>query len=97
MVIIASIFVFCIAAIFRLLDNSANILISSGISVSPFYLSEEEIKEQMLKIENRKMRKKLKRTLVFQKLHKIFLVLAIFTFLAGIVYEFINPTLVTLL
>ncbi|MFD2825647.1 hypothetical protein ACFSYG_04140 [Leeuwenhoekiella polynyae] len=97
MVIIASIFVFCIAAIFRLLDNSANILISSGISVSPFYLSEEEIKEQMLSIKNRKMLKKLKRAILFQKLHKIFLVLAILTFFAGIVYEFINPTLVTLL
>ena len=46
---------------------------------------------------SRKMRKKLKRTLLFQKLHKVFLVLAILTFVAGIVYEFINPTLVTLL
>jgi len=97
MVIIASIFIFCIAAVFRLLDNSAGILISSGISVSPFYLSEAEIKDQMLKIENRQMRRKLKRTLIYQKLHKVFLVLAILTFVAGIVYEFINPTLVTLL
>lgn len=97
MVIIASIFIFCIAAVFRLLDNSAGILISSGISVSPFYLSEAEIKEQMFKIENRKLRRKLKRTLIFQKLHKIFLVLAILSFLGGIVYEFINPTLITLL
>ena len=97
MVIIASIFIFCIAAVFRLLDNSAGILISSGISVSPFYLSEAEIKDQMLKIENRQMRRKLKRTLIYQKLHKVFLILAILTFVAGIVYEFINPTLVTLL
>ncbi|RXG29153.1 hypothetical protein [Leeuwenhoekiella marinoflava] len=97
MVIIASIFIFCIAAIFRLLDNSAGILISSGISVSPFYLSEAEIKEQMLGIKNRKMLKKLKRAIVFQKLHKFFLILAILTFIAGVVYEFINPTLVTLL
>ena len=97
MVIIASIFIFCIAAVFRLLDNSAGILISSGISVSPFYLSEAEIKDQMLKIENRQMRRKLKRTLIYQKLHKVFLILAILTFVAEIVYEFINPTLVTLL
>ncbi|RXG24579.1 hypothetical protein [Leeuwenhoekiella aequorea] len=97
MVIIASIFVFCIAAIFRLLDNSAGILISNGISVSPFYLSESEVKEQIKKIEDSSLRSQLKRTLIYQKLHKIFLVLSIVTFVGGIVYEFINPTLVELL
>ena len=97
MVIIASIFVFCIAAIFRLLDNSAGILISNGISVSPFYLSESEVKEQIKKIEDSSLRSQLKRTLIYQKLHKIFLVLSIITFVGGIVYEFINPTLVELL
>ncbi|MBQ50630.1 MULTISPECIES: hypothetical protein [Leeuwenhoekiella] len=97
MVIIASIFVFCIAAVFRLLDNSAGLLISNGISVSPFYLKDAEIKEQMDQIKDRQLRKKLKRTLIFQKLHKIFLVLAIFTFIAGIVYEFYNPSLIKLL
>ena len=97
MVIIASIFVFCIAAIFRLLDNSAGLLISNGISVSPFYLSESEVKEQIKKIENSSLRSQLKRTLIYQKLHKIFLVLSIVTFVGGIVYEFINPTLVELL
>tara|TARA_R110000751_G_scaffold5508_2_gene25066 strand:- start:1119 stop:1412 length:294 start_codon:yes stop_codon:yes gene_type:complete len=97
MVIIASIFVFCIAAIFRLLDNSAGLLISNGISVSPFYLSESEVKEQIKKIENSSLRSQLKRTLIYQKLHKIFLVLSIITFVGGIVYEFINPTLVELL
>ena len=97
MVIIASIFVFCIAAVFRLLDNSAGLLISNGISVSPFYLKAAEIKEQMSRIENDELRKKLKRTLVYQKLHKVFLMLAVLTFIAGIVYEFINPSLVALL
>ncbi|WP_405324980.1 hypothetical protein [Leeuwenhoekiella sp. LLG6367-2.1] len=97
MVIIASIFVFCIAAIFRLLDNSAGLLISNGISVSPFYLSESEVKEQIKKIEDSSLRSQLKRTLIYQKLHKIFLVLSIVTFVGGIVYEFINPTLVELL
>ena len=97
MVIIASIFVFCIAAIFRLLDNSAGLLISNGISVSPFYLSESEVKEQIKKIEDSSLRSQLKRTLIYQKLHKIFLVLSIITFVGGIVYEFINPTLVELL
>ncbi|MAW94206.1 MULTISPECIES: hypothetical protein [unclassified Leeuwenhoekiella] len=97
MIIIASIFVFCIAAVFRLLDNSAGILISNGISVSPFYLSRKEIKEQMKKIRDKQLRRKLKRTLLFQRLHKVFLLLALVTFIAGVVYEFINPTLVSLL
>ncbi|MFI8378401.1 hypothetical protein [Leeuwenhoekiella sp. NPDC079379] len=97
MVIIASIFVFCIAAIFRLLDNSAGILISNGISVSPFYLTESEVKKQIEKIEDSTLRTQLKRTLIYQKLHKVFLVLSIITFVGGIVYEFINPTLVELL
>ncbi len=97
MIIIASIFVFCIAAVFRLLDNSAGILISNGISVSPFYLSRAEIKDQMKKISNKQLRRKLKRTLLFQRLHLLFLILAAVTFLAGIIYEFYNPTLVSLL
>ena len=94
--IIASIFVFCIAAVFRLLDNSAGVLISNGISVSPFYLSEKEVKEQIGKIQDEKLIKKLKRTLVFQKLHKVFLILSILTFIAGVIYEFISPSLVTM-
>ena len=97
MIIIASIFVFCIAAVFRLLDNSAGILISNGISVSPFYLSPKEVKKQMKKVNDRELRKKLKRTLIFQQLHKVFLVLAILTFIAGLIYEFYNPSLVALL
>lgn len=96
MVIIASIFVFCIAAVFRLLDNSAGVLISNGISVSPFYLSEKEVKKQITLIDDEKLIKKLKRTLVYQKLHKVFLVLSIITFIAGVVYEFINPSLITM-
>ena len=97
MIIIISIFVFCIAAVFRLLDNSAGILISNGISVSPFYLSQDEVKKQMKKIGDKKLRKKLRRTLIFQRLHKLFLLLAILTFIVGLVYEFINPSLVELL
>mgnify|MGYP003651855772 CR=1 FL=1 len=94
MVIIASIFVFCIAAVFRLLDNSAGLLISNGISVSPFYLPARSVKEEIAKIEDKKLVAKLRRTLIYQKLHTIFLILSILTFIAGVIYEFINPTLV---
>ncbi|MAZ25962.1 MAG: hypothetical protein CL868_02655 [Cytophagaceae bacterium] len=96
MVIIASIFVFCVAAIFRLLDNSAGVLISNGISVNPFYLSRKEVKEQIARVKDKELAKKLRRILVFQTLHKIFLILSIVMFLAGIAYEFYDPLLIHL-
>lgn len=97
MILLSSIFLFCVAAIFRLLDNSAGLLIAHGISVSPFYLSREEIKHHMSKVtDSPRLIRRLNQTLLFQKLHKIFLVLASISFLGGIVYEFINPTLIYL-
>lgn len=89
MVILASVFVFIIAAVFKLIDNSAGLLIASGISVSPFYLSETIIKEEIQKLEadNAILKRKLKRNIMFQKLHKLFVVLAIITLIVGIVYE----------
>lgn len=97
MILLASIFVFCIAATFRLLDNSAGLLIGHGISVSPFYLSREEVQHHMSKIEdNPKLIKRLERTLLFQKLHKWFLLFALVCFIGGIIYEFIDPSLIYL-
>ncbi len=89
MVILASVFVFIIAAVFKLIDNSAGLLIASGISVSPFYLSETIIKEEIQKLEadNAILKRKLKRNIMFQKLHKLFVALAIITLIVGIVYE----------
>lgn len=96
MILIASIFVFCAAAIFRLLDNSAGLLIGNGISVTPFYLPSKEIKEQMENIENPKVLRRLRTSLLFKKLHKLLLLLAALTFVAGIVHEIMNPTLLLL-
>lgn len=95
MVILVAVFVFILAVFFRLVDNSAGLLIASGISVSPFYLSRETIKDEIIKLEgtNKVLERKLNRNLVFQKLHKLFIILAIITLLAGIVYEFYNPML----
>ncbi|MEP0263183.1 hypothetical protein [Dokdonia sp.] len=96
MVIIASVFVFIIAVIFRLLDNSAKLFISNGISVSPFYLSAETVIEEMNKLDDDKLKQKLRRNLFFQKLHKVFTILAILTLIAGIVLEINNPELIYL-
>ena len=96
MLIIASIFVFIIAVIFRLLDNSAGLLIANGISVSPFYLKAEVIKSEMAKLDDEKLKKKLRRTLFFQKLHKAFIILAILTLITGIGMEIYKPYLIYL-
>lgn len=98
MVILVSVFVFIIAAIFRLLDNSAGLLIANGISVSPFYLSVDTINEEIAKLEgsNEELERKLQRNLRYKKMHIAFVALAILTLLGGIVYEFYNPTLIHL-
>lgn len=96
MVIIASVFVFIIAVIFRLLDNSAKLFISNGVSVSPFYLSAETVIEEMNKLDDERLKQKLKRNLLFQKLHKIFTILAIVTLIAGIAFEIYKPELIYL-
>lgn len=96
MLIIASVFIFIIAVIFRLLDNSAGLLISNGISVSPFYLAPEVVKEEMEKIEDERLKRKLRRTLLFQKLHKLFTVIAIVTLVVGIALEIYEPQLIYL-
>lgn len=98
MVILASVFVFIIGAIFRLLDNSAGLLIDNGISVSPFYLPPDTIKSEIDKLDesNIDLKRKLRRNLKYQKLHKVFTILAIITLLVGIGYEFYNPQLIHL-
>ncbi len=96
MVIIASVFVFIIAVIFRLLDNSAKLFISNGISVSPFYLSAETVMEEMEKLDDERLKRKLRRNLIYQKLHKIFTVLAVITLLIGIGFEIYHPELIYL-
>lgn len=97
MIIIASIFIFCAAAVFRLLDNSSGLLIAHGISVSPFYLSREEIKHHRDTVNDDPiLTRSLNQMLLFQKLHKLCLVLAILSFIGGVVYEFVDPTLIYL-
>lgn len=95
MVILISVFVFIIAAILRLIDNSAGLLIANGISVSPFYLSVDVINEEINKLDgsNKALERKLKRNLVYRKTHKVFVAIAILTLIAGVIYEFYNPSL----
>lgn len=94
---VAAVFVYIVAIIFRLLDNSAGLLIAHGISVSPFYLKPPVILGQIEELDDKKLIWKLHRNLWYQKLHIAFTVLAILTFLVGVIYEIYNPYIVTLM
>ena len=87
---------FIIAVVFRLLDNSAGLLISNGISVSPFYLPKEVILEEIDKLEDPKLIRKLRRNLIYQKLNKTITVLAVVVLLVGIGMEIYKPELIYL-
>ncbi len=97
MLMVVAVFVYIIAIIFRLLDNSAGLLIRHGISVSPFYLKPPIILEQIEQLEDKKLIRKLHRNLWYQKLHIAFTVLAILTLIVGIIYEIYNPYIIYLM
>lgn len=97
MFIVAAFFVYIIAIIFRLLDNSSALLIAHGISVSPFYLKPPVILEQIGQLEDKRLIQKLQRNLWYQKLHIAFTILAILTFVGGVIYEIYNPYILELM
>lgn len=96
MVMVAAVYIYIIAIILRLLDNSAFLLIKHGISVNPFYLKPDVIKSHIDSLTNKKLIWKLKRNLWYKKLQIAFTILAILTFIAGIFYEIYNPYIVYL-
>lgn len=97
MLIVAALFIYIIAVIFRLLDNSAGLLIAHGISVSPFYLKRTIILEQIEQLDNKQLIQKLQRNLRYKKIHIACTIIAILTFVLGIIYEMYNPNILELL
>lgn len=80
MVVIAicsPLFFFILAVIFRLLDNSTSIFLDHDILVGSSYVSREFIKEKIALTEDLKLKKELKRALLFRKLHNLFIILAL--------------------
>lgn len=94
---VVAVFVYIIAIVFRLLDNSAALLIRHGISVTPFYLKPPIILGQIEQLKDKKLIWKLHRNLWYQKLHIAFTVLAILTFIVGIIYEIYSPYIIYLM
>ncbi len=68
-------FFFIIAVAFRLLDNSASIFLNHDILVDTSYVSADVIREHIGSSENVKLKKALKRALLFRKLHNFFMIL----------------------
>ncbi len=68
-------FFFIIAVAFRLLDNSASIFLNHDILVDTSYVSADVIREHIGSSENIKLKKALKRALLFRKLHNFFMIL----------------------
>ncbi|GAA4111519.1 hypothetical protein GCM10022393_09290 [Aquimarina addita] len=70
-------FFFILAVVFRLLDNSTSIFLDHDILVDSTYVSRDFIKEQIVSTEDIKLKKELKRALLYRKLHNLFIVLAV--------------------
>ncbi len=75
--ICSPLFFFIIAVAFRLLDNSAAIFLKHDILVETSYVSAEVIREHIGSSEDAKLKKALKRALIFRKLHNLFMILMV--------------------
>ncbi|WP_405208449.1 hypothetical protein [Aquimarina sp. LLG6339-5] len=70
-------FFFIVAVGFRLLDNSASLFLDNEILVDSSYVSGDLIREHIESTEDMKLKKSLKKALVFRKLHNLFMILAV--------------------
>ncbi len=75
--ICSPLFFFIIAVAFRLLDNSAAIFLKHDILVDTSYVSGDIIREHIHSSSDAKLKKSLKRALVFRKLHNFFMILMV--------------------
>lgn len=75
--ICSPLFFFIIAVAFRLLDNSAAIFLNHDILVDTSYVSADIIREHIQSSEDIKLKKALKRALLFRKLHNFFMILMV--------------------
>ncbi len=75
--ICSPLFFFIIAVAFRLLDNSASIFLDHDILVDASYVSGDVIREHINDSDDEKLKKSLKRALLFRKLHNFFMILMV--------------------
>ncbi|MBK5193290.1 MAG: hypothetical protein JJE07_08765 [Flavobacteriaceae bacterium] len=75
--LLSPLFFYIIAVIFRLLDNSALLFLQKEIFVESSNVPLEAIQEQIDSSADPKFKKLLRRTLVFRKIHRVFIILMI--------------------
>jgi len=75
--ICSPLFFFIIAVTFRLLDNSASIFLKHDILVNTSYVSADIIREHIEASNDAKLKKSLRRALLFKKLHNLFMILMV--------------------
>ncbi|MBQ4818840.1 hypothetical protein [Aquimarina sp. MMG016] len=84
------VFLFIIGVVFRLLDNSASIFLNNEILVDSSYVSGEVIKDYIDSAKDPKLKKSLKRALLFRRLHNFFMVLMLISLPPVIITLFIG-------
>ena len=75
--LLSPLFFYIIAVSFRLLDNSALLFLQKEILVDSSNVSKEAIEEQIYSSGDKKFRKKLKRVLLYRKLHRMCIIVMI--------------------
>ncbi len=75
--LLSPLFFYIIAVIFRLLDNSALLFLQKEIFVESSNVPLKAIQEQLDSSTDPEFKHKLKRTLLFRKIHQVFIILMI--------------------
>ncbi|MCK8522621.1 hypothetical protein M0D21_13635 [Aquimarina sp. D1M17] len=75
--ICSPLFFFIIAVAFRLLDNSASIFLKHDILVDTSYVSADVIREHIGSSTDLKLKKSLKKALIYRKLHNFFMIMMV--------------------
>ncbi|WP_298541840.1 hypothetical protein [uncultured Aquimarina sp.] len=89
--ICSPLFFFIVAVAFRLLDNSASIFLDNEILVDSSYVSGDLIRDHIENTEDVKLKKSLKKALIFRKLHNLFMILAVISLPPVIIACFLIP------
>ena len=80
LLLISPLLFFIVAVSFRLLDNSAFLFLQKEILIESSYVSAKVLKEQLRNSRDFRFKRKIKRVLVFRRMHSICLSLTFITF-----------------
>ncbi|WP_189605873.1 hypothetical protein [Salinimicrobium marinum] len=77
LLLLSPLLLFIIAMAFRLLDNSGYLFLQKEILINSSYVSVNILREQIQRTKDSRFRKRLKKVLVYRKLHRLFLLMII--------------------